>query len=97
MCRQVTSGMPTLRAMEQVETTRQGIFVMPKDRITIFSTFMFYVADPQDTLAAVWSFQERGMLPSEHELLLMGACRVQDVNQESVCRPNHSRACFCGA
>jgi hypothetical protein len=52
--------MESMHAMEGVETTRQGIFVMPKERITILSTFMYYVADPMDTVATAWSFQECG-------------------------------------
>lgn len=37
---EVTAGLATLTAMEGVETTREGIFVMPKERITIHSTYM---------------------------------------------------------
>jgi len=36
---EVTKGFETLTALEGVETTREGIFVMPKDRITILSTY----------------------------------------------------------
>ena len=46
--------------MEGVPTRKQGIFVMPLERITIHSTFMIYVADPQDTVATAWSFRECG-------------------------------------
>eukprot|EP00899_Mesostigma_viride_P028573 jgi/Mesvir1/8900/Mv02782-RA.1 len=41
----VTKGFEALEEMEKMETTRQGIFVMPKERITILST---YVYDSQD-------------------------------------------------
>lgn len=35
------SGEEVLEAMEAVETTRQGIFVMPKERISILSTYVY--------------------------------------------------------
>ena len=38
---EVTKGLETLRSMEAVETTRDGIFVMPVERITIHSTYMY--------------------------------------------------------
>ena len=38
---EVTHGIETLRAMEEVETTREGIFVMPVERITIHSTYTY--------------------------------------------------------
>lgn len=38
--RQVTNGSETLTKMEQVETTTSGIFVMPKERIEIISTYV---------------------------------------------------------
>jgi hypothetical protein len=62
MClgRQVTDGMETLRTMEGLETKKEGIFVMPVKRATIFSTFMIYVADPKETVATAWSFLECG-------------------------------------
>lgn len=44
VCRRVTSGLEVLSRMEQVETTRQGIFVMPKERITIASTYVYSVS-----------------------------------------------------
>ena len=34
----VTRGMDALRRMEGVETRREGIFVMPKERVTIYAT-----------------------------------------------------------
>ena len=57
----VTQGMSSIHAMESVETRTEGIFVMPKERITIHSTFVYYVADPQETIATVWSFSAKGM------------------------------------
>ena len=59
-CRQVTSGMEAVHAMESVETRKEGIFVMPKERINIWSTFVYYVADPRNTLATAWSFEATG-------------------------------------
>ena len=38
---EVTEGLETLRSMETVETTRDGIFVMPVERITIHSTYVY--------------------------------------------------------
>lgn len=40
MVRRVVSGMETLRKMEKVETTKEGIFVKPKERITILSSYV---------------------------------------------------------
>ena len=37
---QVTAGWDTLTKFEGVETRREGIFVMPKERITILSTYV---------------------------------------------------------
>lgn len=41
---EVVEGLETLASMEEVETTKEGIFVMPKERITIHSTYT-YIAD----------------------------------------------------
>ena len=38
--REVTDGFDTLSKFEEVETTRDGIFVMPKERITIESSYV---------------------------------------------------------
>lgn len=40
-CREVTKGFETLSKFEGVETTKEGIFVMPKERITIHSTYVY--------------------------------------------------------
>ena len=40
LCREVTDGLDTLSLLEEVETTKEGIFVMPKERITISSTYV---------------------------------------------------------
>ncbi|KAG8366324.1 hypothetical protein BUALT_Bualt17G0068000 [Buddleja alternifolia] len=37
----VTKGDETLRKLEQVPTRKEGIFVMPTERITIFSTYYY--------------------------------------------------------
>lgn len=42
----VTRGMEALRKMEGVETRREGIFVMPKERITIHSTYWYSIKKP---------------------------------------------------
>lgn len=54
--------MDAMRGMEGVETRKEGIFVMPLQRITISSTFTYFMADPQNTVAtaAAWSFSECG-------------------------------------
>eukprot|EP00193_Tetraselmis_chui_P016513 CAMPEP_0177780924 /NCGR_PEP_ID=MMETSP0491_2-20121128/17527_1 /TAXON_ID=63592 /ORGANISM="Tetraselmis chuii, Strain PLY429" /LENGTH=275 /DNA_ID=CAMNT_0019300857 /DNA_START=90 /DNA_END=918 /DNA_ORIENTATION=- len=38
---QVTQGLEVLDKMQLVETKREGIFVMPKERITIFSSYVY--------------------------------------------------------
>jgi cyclophilin family peptidyl-prolyl cis-trans isomerase len=40
---EVTKGIEALASMERVETRRDGIFVMPLERITIRSTYMYVV------------------------------------------------------
>ena len=42
---EVTRGLSTLASMEQVETRREGIFVMPVKRITILSTYMYVIEE----------------------------------------------------
>ncbi|RZR78129.1 hypothetical protein BHM03_00003378, partial [Ensete ventricosum] len=37
----VTKGDDTLRKLEELPTRREGIFVMPTERITIFSTYYY--------------------------------------------------------
>lgn len=39
---QVTKGIETLESLQQVETVTEGIFVMPKTRIHIHSTYVLY-------------------------------------------------------
>jgi cyclophilin family peptidyl-prolyl cis-trans isomerase len=46
---EVVSGLDPLRAMEEVETTTSGIFVMPRERITIHSTYIYDAAGDPDT------------------------------------------------
>lgn len=45
----LVAGDDVLTRMEQVETTRNGIFVMPKDRIDIVSTYVYTVGSGGDT------------------------------------------------
>jgi hypothetical protein len=42
----VTKGMETLRAFEKLETTTEGIFVMPKKRVTILSSYIYLASAP---------------------------------------------------
>jgi cyclophilin family peptidyl-prolyl cis-trans isomerase len=44
---EVTKGIEALASMERVETKRDGIFVMPLERITIRSTYMYVVDDTE--------------------------------------------------
>ena len=39
--REVLKGFETLTAMEGMETTKEGIFVMPKERISILSSYVY--------------------------------------------------------
>eukprot|EP00890_Picochlorum_soloecismus_P002990 jgi/Picsp_1/3692/NSC_06529-R1_cyclophilin-like protein len=39
----VTKGIDSLKSMEGVETIQRGIFVMPKERINIYSTYLYRV------------------------------------------------------
>jgi len=39
---EVTKGMATIESLQQVETVTEGIFVMPKERIHIHSTYLLY-------------------------------------------------------
>lgn len=43
------SGMDTVYKFDKLPTKKEGIFVMPLERITILSTFVVYVDDPNDT------------------------------------------------
>lgn len=45
--------MSALRSMEGVETRKEGIFVMPKDRITILATYWYRASQPNATLSLV--------------------------------------------
>ena len=40
-CREVTDGFETLAKFETADTVKEGIFVMPKERITITTTYVF--------------------------------------------------------
>lgn len=54
----VLRGMEHMHKMESLPTKKQGIFVMPVDRVTIHSTFVIHVADPQDTLETSWLLRQ---------------------------------------
>jgi predicted RecA/RadA family phage recombinase len=43
---EVTAGLETLGALEGLETRREGIFVMPKERISILSTYVYLTDEP---------------------------------------------------
>ena len=40
-CREVTQGLDTLTKLEEVETRKEGIFIMPKERVGILSTYVY--------------------------------------------------------
>lgn len=42
------TGMDTVYKFDKLPTKKEGIFVMPLERITIHSTFVVYVEDPDD-------------------------------------------------
>lgn len=42
---EITSGFEVLKSFEQVDTIKEGIFVMPKDRISIHSTYLYTETD----------------------------------------------------
>lgn len=44
----VMTGMDTVYKFDKLPTKKEGIFVMPLERITIHSTFVVYVDDPDD-------------------------------------------------
>ncbi|KAI8466460.1 MAG: cyclophilin-like domain-containing protein [Monoraphidium minutum] len=48
---QITSGMDVLRKLETLETRREGIFVMPKERITIVSSYWYINGAPLSLMA----------------------------------------------
>lgn len=54
---QVLRGMEHIHKMEKLPTKKEGIFVMPLERVTIHSTFVIFVADPEDTLGTAWSLR----------------------------------------
>ena len=49
---EITSGFEVLESLQKVETTRDGIFVMPKKRITIHSTYVYDVTDKSSSASA---------------------------------------------
>eukprot|EP00775_Hariotina_reticulata_P003285 gene3285-3562_t len=48
----VTSGMDVLHKLEALETRREGIFVMPKERVSIHSTYWYRKSGPLTLTAA---------------------------------------------
>lgn len=59
---ELTSGFEVLESLQKVETTRDGIFVMPKSRITIHSTYVYDATDDSSSAPAAASC--RGTLNS---------------------------------
>lgn len=72
-CREVTDGLDTLAKLEGVATKKEGIFVMPKNRISILSTYTFSQlgAEVENTVAMdcqrdLAELQERFEAQSHH-------------------------------
>ena len=57
-CREVTNGLDTLTNLEKVDTVKEGIFVMPKERITISSTYVISNPDAHTGGAATTDCQK---------------------------------------
>ena len=75
---EVTEGIETLRSMEDVETTREGIFVMPKDRITIHSTYTYDVDGARNSKAT-------GLTPESTSGSISVATMATKTATKSVC------------
>jgi len=64
---EVTKGIEALASMERVETKRNGIFVMPLERISIKSTYM-YVVDNDTAEVQVQCFDALRALQNRYDL-----------------------------
>ena len=66
---EVTKGLPVLTNMETVETTKNGIFVMPKERIEILSTYIYSVSPstPSPSPTSVSTQPSQISKPQGHE------------------------------
>lgn len=58
---EITSGFEVLESFQQVETIKEGIFVMPKDRIAIHATYLYTVGESDASSL-------RGQRTCEHKL-----------------------------
>ena len=77
--REVTKGLEVLSAMEQVETRKEGIFVMPKDRITISSTYTYYVGGTAEEEVQCWDRATQLSARLEAHMLMLQEVRQQDL------------------
>ena len=77
--REVTKGLEVLSAMEQVETRKEGIFVMPKDRITISSTYTYYVGGTAEEQVQCWDRATQLSARLEAHMLMLQEVRQQDL------------------
>lgn len=59
LCREVTAGFVTLTNLETADTVKEGIFVMPKERITITSTYVFSKSDVHNGCTAATDCQQK--------------------------------------
>ena len=77
--REVTKGLEVLTAMEQVETRKEGIFVMPKDRITILSTYTYYAGDTPEEAVQCWDRATQLSARLEAHMQMLQEVRQQDL------------------
>ncbi|KAL3138622.1 hypothetical protein ABBQ32_006386 [Trebouxia sp. C0010 RCD-2024] len=56
---EVTAGFVTLTNLETADTVKEGIFVMPKERITITSTYVFSKSDVHNGCTAATDCQQK--------------------------------------
>ena len=57
-CREVVDGLEVLEKLEGVDTETSGIFVMPKGRVEIFSSYL-HLPDGNDCEAKLKDLQDR--------------------------------------
>ena len=78
MCRKVLAGMDTVYKFAELPTKKEGIFVMPLERITILSTFVVYIDDPLDTLGT-------SMVLNKNEITTLGGLKQDPASAQPPC------------
>jgi hypothetical protein len=69
--------MDTVLKFTELPTRTEGIFVMPRDRITIHSTFVVRMDDPLDTVGAT-------MVRSRNDVAVVGAAEQRQSSTTGV-------------